>query len=272
MPPSGGYHDYESVRPSPLKEKMFFCNYLRYVESFVYFSHKLVCCPPPTWINTLHRHGVKVLGTFIVEPQTLDIERLLAEEGGEYIIARRLADMAQTYGFDGWLLNIEGEFPYSIKDVSGKMVAFIRNLKQLLGPKNRVIWYDALTNHNEVEYQNSLTLRNIEFALAADALFTNYKWTETELNNTRITAQWHDLETPKIYFGIDVWAQNTNMPGPERITYPKDGGGGTLTGLVSQPQRLQYLTRSYADKRFLGCESPCRTLLFSSRVWSSLDI
>ncbi|KAL9124224.1 MAG: hypothetical protein Q9217_006423 [Psora testacea] len=229
---NGGYHDYEAIRPSPLQERLYFCNYLQYVETFVYFSHKLVSCPPPTWINTLHRNGIKVLGTFIIEPQTPNVERMLDEVDGEYVVARRLADMAETYGFDGWLLNIEREFPSFIVDVRGKMVAFIHNLKHALGSKGKVVWYDALTKHNEVEYQNSLNLQNIDFALAANDMFTNYKWAKTELNNARITAQWHGFDTRKIYFGIDVWAQNTNVPGVKRITYPEEGGGGTLTGLA----------------------------------------
>jgi mannosyl-glycoprotein endo-beta-N-acetylglucosaminidase len=31
------------------------------IDVFVYFSHSLVTLPPPCWINTAHRHGVKVL-------------------------------------------------------------------------------------------------------------------------------------------------------------------------------------------------------------------
>ena len=194
----------------------------------------------------MHRNGVNVLGTFIIESQTPDIERLLEENHGEYVIARRLAELAKICGFDGWLLNIEAEFPFSIKDPTGKLLAFIRNLKRLLGSERKVIWYDALTNDNEVKYQNSLTLRNVEFALAAGALFTNYKWSKTELLNSLFIAQSNGLDTSKVYFGIDVWAQNTNMPGPRRVTFPKNGGGGTLTGLVSQAFKI--ITRSNNPK------------------------
>ena len=31
------------------------------IDVFVYFSHSLVTLPPPSWTNTAHRHGVKVL-------------------------------------------------------------------------------------------------------------------------------------------------------------------------------------------------------------------
>ena len=152
---------------------------------------------------------------------------------GEYVVARRLASMAQAYGFDGWLLNIETEFPYSVQHPILNLTAFVRNLKRLLGARGTVIWYDAITKDNEVDYQNALTSKNVEFALAADAFFTNYKWTERQLHETCAVAEQHGIKPTEVYFGIDVWAQNTNMPGPPRVTYPPTGGGGTLTGLVS---------------------------------------
>ena len=136
---SGGYHDYESVRPSLLEDKMYACNYPQYVDTFVYFSHKLVCVPPPTWINTMHRNGVKVLGTFILEPGKTHAERMLDQVNDEFKVAKQLASLAEVFGFDGWLLNIELEIPKIIKDQTGKMCAFVRSLKRLLGPGS-VVW------------------------------------------------------------------------------------------------------------------------------------
>ena len=228
----GGYHDYESVRPSPLPNELYSCEYLQYVETFIYFSHKLACCPPPTWTNLLHRNGVKVLGTFVIEPQTSGLERMLDCVDGEYVIAKQLASMASTFGFDGWLLNIEKEFSGHVKDLTTKLIGFIESLKRCLGPESLVVWYDALNTENEVEYQNGLSLKNLPFARAADALFTNYKWTPRHLFDSKVVAHQNGLKTSNVYFGIDVWAQNTDMPGPPRVTYPAKGGGGTNTGLV----------------------------------------
>ena len=228
----GGYHDYESVRPPLWNAEMYSCEYLQFVNTFVYFSHKLVCVPPPTWTNLLHRNGVKVLGTFIVEPQTPDIERMLELVDGEFVVAKQLAIMADVFGFDGWLLNIEKELPKGIQGLTDKLLNFIKDLKRCLGPDKQVIWYDALTAKNELDYQNGLTLMNVEFAKAADSLFTNYKWTEKHLVNSKKLAEAAEIDVSRIHFGIDVWAQNTNMPGPPRITYPSKGGGGTNTGLV----------------------------------------
>lgn len=217
-----------------VKEKPYSCNYFQNVETFVYFSHKLVCIPPAAWINACHRNGVKVLGTFMMEGNAYakTIGKMFDHVDGEYVVARRLASMAQAYGFDGWLLNIETEFPYAVQNPISNLTAFIRNLKRLLGASRNIIWYDAITKANDVDYQNALTWRNVEFALAADAFFTNYKWTEQQLHESDAVAEQHGIKKAEVYFGIDVWAQNTNMPGPPRVTYPPNGGGGTLTGLV----------------------------------------
>ena len=137
---SGGYHNYESVRPCLREDRMYACNYPQYVDTFVYFSHKLVCVPPPTWINTMHRNGVKVLGTFIVEPGKAHVEKMLTRVNDDFIIAKQLAAMANIFGFDGWLLNVESELPETIKDPIEKMCALIRSLKRLLGPEGKVVW------------------------------------------------------------------------------------------------------------------------------------
>ena len=229
----GGYHEYEGVRPPLVEQPLYRCNYLQYVDVFVYFSHKLLCCPPPTWTNTLHRNGVKVLGTFIVEPATTSIERVLEAEQGRYVVAEQLARMADTFAFDGWFLNFEKSLSIFTHNPIERLLTFTRVLRTLLGPDKLLIWYDGLTDENEVDYQNGLSEHNVRFAKAAGSLFTNYEWDETKLNNASIVAEWHHLDQNNVFFGIDLWAQNTDLPGPKRITYPREGGGGTLTGLVS---------------------------------------
>lgn len=41
------------------------------IDVFVYFSHTLVTLPPTSWINTAHRHGVKVLLAFFLNSLNL---------------------------------------------------------------------------------------------------------------------------------------------------------------------------------------------------------
>lgn len=229
----GGYHDYEGVRPSPLDSELYSCKYLQYVDTFIYFSHKLVSIPPPCWMNVAHRHGVRVFGTFLIEPQTLNMERLLMKTNGVFTIAKQLADMADAYGFDGWLLNIEQDAPEPYQDWSRNLVDFLNELRTAIGKQKRVLWYDALTTEGDVYYQNGLTSMNRPYFQATSGLFTNYKWTEKNLAESKLLARELGMATTDVCFGIDVWAQNTDMPGPPRVTYPLHGGGGTNTGLVS---------------------------------------
>ncbi len=253
----GGYHDYEAIRPEDVDAEDYSCEYLQYIDTFIYFSHKLVCVPPPTWTNTLHRNGVKVLGTFILEPQSPDIDRMLRQCDGHFPIAKQLASLADTFGFDGWLLNIEKEFPRAFSHLPKRLSDFIEDLKQYAGDDKQIIWYDALTVDNEVNHQNGLTQKNLSFALAADALFTNYEWLPENVFHARQVAVKNDINTEDVYFGIDVWAQNTNMSGPPRVTYPPEGGGGTNTGVVSLSPDKTMIRHRYVP---LGLHFPSSAL------------
>jgi endo-beta-N-acetylglucosaminidase D len=140
---AGNYHEYEGVQGADLSEEMYACDYLLCVDTFVYFSHKLVCVPPPTWTNTLHRSGVKALGTILIEPQTKEPERLLQRTGGDgnmtFGMTKILASIAKHYGFDGYLVNIEAPFP---KDSWSPAIlqAFLAQLRTALGHDQQLIW------------------------------------------------------------------------------------------------------------------------------------
>ncbi|KAJ9641791.1 hypothetical protein H2199_005004 [Coniosporium tulheliwenetii] len=203
-----------------------------FVDTFIYFSHKLVCVPPSSWTNALHRNGVKVLGTFIVEPQTRGLANLLkrtssstAEKGDDgFIFARQLAAIAEVYGFDGWLINIEKAFPKESWDMFS-LLEFLKQLKADLGNDKQVIWYDALTSDNKVDYQNSLSLQNSSLAEAAGAILTNYKWTLDEVQKTKLVAAQKQIPLSNTYFGIDKQRPSKSHLSPK-------SGGGTNTGVA----------------------------------------
>jgi endo-beta-N-acetylglucosaminidase D len=142
---SGNYHNYEAAQSNGVDEESYTCEYLQFIDTFIYFSHKLICVPPSSWTNLLHRNGVKVLGTLLVEPQTQDAERLLRiDDSGvgrnpTYPMAQKLADLARHYAFDGWLINIEKPF---VKDHwnSSVVEAFLQQLGDALGPDRSLIW------------------------------------------------------------------------------------------------------------------------------------
>mgnify|MGYP004550244927 CR=1 FL=1 len=61
---------------------------------------------------------------------------------------------------------------------------------------------------------------------------TNYCWRESDAANSMHEALQKSLPPQHVYFGIDVWAQNTSKLSQPRITYPEYGGGGTNTGVA----------------------------------------
>ncbi|CAO2648508.1 Nn.00g077750.m01.CDS01 [Neocucurbitaria sp. VM-36] len=232
---AGNYHNYERVHETGMDEEMYACEYLQYVSSFIYFSHKLVCIPPPTWTNTLHRNGVLALGTILIESQTNDSEKLLQYtnngNGVVFPMVKTLCNIAQHYGFDGWLLNIEKPFPKANWNAD-ILEMFICQLKDALGIEAQLIWYDALTSSNKISYQNALNSSNITFASASNSLLTNYCWTEVDAKTSRQVALDNEISLQNIFFGIDMWAQNVSKLTHPRITYPEKGGGGTNTGVA----------------------------------------
>ncbi|KAH9882920.1 hypothetical protein J1614_000286 [Plenodomus biglobosus] len=232
---SGNYHDYESVQSLGSTNELYSCEYLQHVDTFIYFSHKLVCVPPPTWTNALHRNGVNVLGTVLVEPQTSGTEQLLenvtSAAGITFPMVKKLVAIARHYGFDGYLINIEKPFLSNVWDLK-VIEAFLSQLKCGLAESNQLIWYDALTISNKISYQNALNTSNITFAKACGSILTNYCWTEADAEFSKRIALRNGIPLKNVFFGIDVWAQNTTTISHPRVTYPERGGGGTNTGVA----------------------------------------
>jgi hypothetical protein len=115
-----------------------------------------VCVPPPSWTNTLHRNGVKTLGTFLVEPQSANISKILQRtpsetQGWDYTLASQLTRIARFYGFDGWLINIEKTFPITDWSLS-RLEGFLKQLGSSFDD-GCVIFYDSLTRNNRIDYQ-----------------------------------------------------------------------------------------------------------------------
>jgi len=142
----GNYEPYESAQGLGVDTKSYACEHLQFVETFIYFSHKLMCIPPATWINTLHRNGVRVLGTFLIEPGSCDVERVLTKENHPssqgkdvFVVAEQLAAIAKYYAFDGWLINIEKALPSKSWDLHG-LLCFVEQLKEEVGPNGKIIW------------------------------------------------------------------------------------------------------------------------------------
>ncbi|XP_002520784.3 cytosolic endo-beta-N-acetylglucosaminidase 1 [Ricinus communis] len=178
------------------------------IDVFVYFSHNLVTLPPPCWTNTAHRHGVKVLGTFITEGSdgTETCNKLLATKESAHMYAERLAELAADLGFDGWLMNIEVEL--EAKQIPN-LKEFVSHLTQIMHstvPGSLVIWYDSVTVNGRLIYQNQLNENNKPFFDICDGIFANYWWAKDYPKNSAVVAGDRKFD---VYMGVDVFGRGT---------------------------------------------------------------
>ncbi|CCH42567.1 Cytosolic endo-beta-N-acetylglucosaminidase [Wickerhamomyces ciferrii] len=216
----GNYQDEEDQNPLGYfphsSGQHYYIQYPSLVDIFVYFSHNRVSVPPVSWINSLHKQGIQVLGTIIVEGMDFaESDRLLSkDENGNFKFVEILAQIARYYKFDGWFLNIESRLTSFGKsfEVPAFEEALKTRLHQLVSD-SKLIWYDSLvTEKNRVFYQNSVNEWNYDHFNASDLFFTNYWWTQEKLSENIKNIGLLGAEK-KLFVGIDIWGRGSKVGG-----------------------------------------------------------
>ncbi|EPS65240.1 hypothetical protein M569_09537, partial [Genlisea aurea] len=113
------------------------------IDVFVYFSHSLVTLPPPCWTNAAHSHGVKVLGTFIVEwdEGKAVASELLSTNESVRMYADRLTELAVSLCFDGWLINMEVKLEHDQIPNLKEFISYLTRVMHSALPGSLVLWY-----------------------------------------------------------------------------------------------------------------------------------
>ncbi|KAL9659430.1 hypothetical protein QQ045_024236 [Rhodiola kirilowii] len=178
------------------------------MDVFVYFSHNLVTLPPPGWTNAAHKHGVKVLGTFITEwdEGRVICNKLLATKESSQKYAELLVELAVALHFDGWLLNLE--VALDIEQIPN-LLEFVSHLTETMhssSPGSLVLWYDSVTFHGNLSWQDQLNDENKPFFDKCDGIFVNYTWKE---DYPKISAAVAGDRKFDVYMGIDVFGRGT---------------------------------------------------------------
>jgi endo-beta-N-acetylglucosaminidase D len=121
----------------------------QYVDSLYYYAHRLLAVPPTVWVNAAHRNGVSVLGIMTGDCTGCgkEMNELFRNSGPAAV--DRLYQLAATYGFDGWLIDVEGESEYS-----PQLLAAMKSLRGRKLPDGRpvqVVTYEAFKTSLESE-------------------------------------------------------------------------------------------------------------------------
>lgn len=225
---------------------------------FVYFSHHLVSIPPQGWIHSAHRHGVKVLGTFITEwaAGAAICGRIFSDHITAQCVADQLVELAQVFGFEGWLINIENQLTWAQVAVLKHFLGYLRARLREVVPHGMVIWYDAVTTWGYLHWQNSVTPLNEPFFDASDAIFINYVWQGHTPSNVRrrVTGRAGD-----VYMGVDVFGRNTY------------GGGGDNCNVALSAAKAEGLSAAlFAPGWVYECEDKSRWHDKQEQFWGKV--
>jgi len=187
--------------------------------------------PARPWVDTAHKNGVKVIGSVFLgiaqwggNPDT--VEALLEQDPqGRFILADKLIQIADYYGFDGWLINQETDLtavkdaqnqlvkgkkdPERGRDLARRLLAFMQYLTANAPQGMEIHWYDSMLASGEVRWQNQLNAKNQQFLQAhvpsADAIFLNYWWDKAMVRSSRQKALELGRSPYDVYTGVDLW-------------------------------------------------------------------
>ena len=227
--------------------------YLQYVDLLVYWGGSsgegLIVAPSPDVTDMAHKNGVKVIGTCFF-PQAAHGGKLewldtflTKNEDGSFPIIAKLAEVAHTYGFDGWFINQESEGDDTAKLTKAHadlMQEFIAAFKAE-NPDLELVYYDSMTVDGEMDWQNALTDKNAAYMVDAegnamsDSMFLNFWWTEDKLADQELLkasaekAAEIGADPYDLYAGMDV--QSNGYMTPERWDLFENPEGGTYTSL-----------------------------------------
>uniref|UniRef100_A0A183SNU9 Mannosyl-glycoprotein endo-beta-N-acetylglucosaminidase n=1 Tax=Schistocephalus solidus TaxID=70667 RepID=A0A183SNU9_SCHSO len=184
------------------------------------------------------RHNVKVYGTFIIENSTNEFfGRVFCRKNisagsfspsvGE--LAMYLDKIRRKMKFEGWLINMEIEFPEFYDELFAADSYFSHLLQSDIRYR-----YDAVTRKGKLNWQNALNAENVDFALAAeDGIFLNYNWNLDLLRLSQDTAG-NSHWSKRIFVGVDCFGRG--CPG---------GGGFNTSEAVNL---ILQASQSYPDR------------------------
>lgn len=142
------------------------------------FEFGVLNLPNPAYTNAAHKNGVASIGCVFIPRTGQPYKTLLKkDENGEYIVAKKLIEMKEYFGFDGYFINQETSV--SPEDI----VPYKEFTKTLVDAGVYVQWYDCIDDvEGKLTYKPKLIESHSSFVLdpelgrVNDSIFMNYNW------------------------------------------------------------------------------------------------
>ena len=183
----------------------------QYIDRFVDWggtSDGNIKIPRSNWIDAAHRNGVKIYGNIFIAPSAFggtfqQVEYLVQTDGnGDFPVADKLIDIAQTQGFDGYFLNQEySGVGSATAEKVGQFMDYVQANSDV-----ELFWYDAQTESGFVGWQEELNSQNDRFFhhngnVVSEAMFLDFGASINELNSSNIVAQGLGRSVYDLYAG-----------------------------------------------------------------------
>ncbi len=173
----------------------------------------IILSPTSTWTDAAHKNGVKSIGTVFFPPVVYGgkkewvIEFLQQNKDGSFPVADKLIEVAKYYRFDGWFINQETHGLDA--RYAKKMLEFIEYYNKNSGDAIELVWYDAMITDGRVIWQRELNHHNQVFfqkddKKMADLMFIDFKYQETQLEDSHDLALKLGRSPWDLYAGIDI--------------------------------------------------------------------
>ena len=228
----------------------------QHIDHFVMWggsaSEGVVLTPSVPLIDAAHRNGVRVYGTVFFPPEVYGgkthwvKEFLVCDAEGRFLVADKLIQVANVYGFDGWFLNQETE-GCSAEDAT-LMRQFLAYYQRESAGRLRLIWYDAMTMEGKVKWQRELNDRNADFfqlrsGRMSDSMFLDFKWTEQKLRTSALRATELDRSRWELFAGVDV-EKKSYKTSVDWTTLFNDTGPNHTSIALYRPESTRWLASS----------------------------
>ncbi|MHC1750662.1 MAG: Ig-like domain-containing protein [Cellulosilyticaceae bacterium] len=142
------------------------------------FEFGIVNLPNPAYTNAAHKNGVKSVGCLFIPRAGQPYADLLKRDSkGEFVIAKKLIEMKEYYGFDGYFINQETSID------SKHITEYKEFTKMLVDAGVYVQWYDTVDDRSgTLSYQASLVpshssyIKDDNLGMVNNSVFMNYNW------------------------------------------------------------------------------------------------
>ncbi|XP_033150236.1 cytosolic endo-beta-N-acetylglucosaminidase [Drosophila busckii] len=239
------------------------------VDYFCYFSHSYVTIPPSGWINAAHRHGVPVLGTYIVEGDTLLNEVLASPDSVERAVAA-LTRLCLHFQFEGWLVNVECAVRPTAMNNLYLFVEKLRLATETQVPHGRVFWYDSVIDSGQLNWQNELNERNVQFFRRSHAMLINYSWNDRSLETSAAVMEEEQAAGQRLFMGLDVFGRGQLAKFQSAQTLSRIARRGFSAGIFAPGWCFETLSRfGYNIHNTQGDESVNAAFLARNERWWS---